>query len=136
MEQIRFNHKFDYKIYTNGIDDKSKALIPPMIIQPFVENSILHGINPKDSKSLLSIDITLVDSEYVITIIDDGIGRAASKAMKKDSSIKKESLGLKITEKRLQLLQQSLEKDLEIIDLYDIEGKAAGTKVLIKLVVS
>ncbi len=132
MEQIRFDNKFDFKIYTNGIAEVAKVIIPPMIIQPFAENAILHGIHPKEGRSHVSIDISLLDSKFVITIVDDGIGREASEKMKANSSLKKESLGMKITERRLQLLKNSMDKEFEVIDLYDINGEASGTKVVIR----
>ena len=129
LEQLRFKNKFDYRIDLEGDLPIEDQKIPPLIIQPFVENAILHGLNPLPTKGLLQIIIKVSDQQYHIQIIDNGIGRKASKEIKKNSILKKKSLGMKITQRRLELIQNSLSKSLTITDLADTYGHASGTQV-------
>ena len=134
MEQIRFEDKFDYEIKVPSEVNPSEIMIPPMLIQPFIENAILHGINPKDEQGKIILSFKKEMPFLVISVEDDGIGRANAKALKRDSVFKKESLGLSITQSRLDLADsKSHQAKLKIIDIYDDEKKAIGTRVLIWL---
>ncbi len=134
MEQIRFEDKFEFKIQlSEGISTHDISL-PPMLIQPYIENAILHGINPKESKGLIIVDIKRENRQLVITIQDDGIGRKVSQTLKAASVFKKKSLGMNITQTRLNLMtNQSQKANIEIIDLYDDQKNAVGTKVILRL---
>jgi hypothetical protein len=131
LERLRFDNKFDFNLEIEQNIQLSSVFLPPMIIQPFLENAILHGINPKVEHSTLSLFIYM--KEYLeIVIIDDGIGRAAASKLKTNNSLRKESLGQHITERRLELLTDSIEKKIEITDLNPGE-KYPGTKVIIRI---
>lgn len=129
IESLRFEIQFDYEI---KIPENIKALnisIPPMIIQPYIENAIWHGIsNRKEVKGKILICFEMIDDKLKCTIEDNGIGRAKTKELKPVTS-KKESLGMLITHQRLQHLHSALEMEIEpeIIDLH------TGTRVVIYL---
>lgn len=109
--------------------------IPPMIIQPFAENAIWHGLlNKEDGKSHLKIDFFMNEDnedELICEVTDNGIGRKRSAEIQ--SGVKRhKSKGISITKERLAQLSGH-EDPVQYIDLYDTEGKATGTKVRIFL---
>ncbi len=134
MEQIRFENKFDYEVNITENINKKELMIPPMLLQPYIENAILHGINPKEGKGKITLNFKAASPFLIIEIEDDGIGRQQSLQNKKDSVFKKKSLGLSITKARLDLADTPKHKaDLTIIDLVDEAGNGRGTKVIIRL---
>jgi len=134
MEQIRFENKFDYKVDAVKVIDSQQVMIPPMLIQPYIENAIIHGINPKEGRGKIELKLKLESPFLTIQIEDNGIGRERSMKLKKESVLKKKSLGLSITKSRLDLADTSNHKaDLKIIDLYNEEKKGVGTKVIIRI---
>jgi tetratricopeptide (TPR) repeat protein len=132
LEQLRFDKRFDYQININDVDDEF-TLVPPMLAQPYVENAILHGLASKTG-GLIKIDYKQSDEKITCTIDDNGIGRKASEALKKETKNKKSSLGIKVTQERIDLLSEERKLDLqiEIIDKYENET-ASGTKVIIEM---
>ncbi|MBI5540423.1 MAG: tetratricopeptide repeat protein [Bacteroidia bacterium] len=132
LEQKRFDGKFDFEIITDSKIDKNECKIPPMIFQPFVENSIWHGFMHKESNGMLLINLKLDDSGIMVicNIEDNGIGREKSKEINKNR-IKRESHGIEITNQRLSILNSLYNLDIQIIyfDLKDKEGNSSGTKV-------
>jgi len=131
LEQFRFEDKFDFNISVdpeipNGIN------IPPMLIQPHVENAILHGLNSKSGKGNLEIKIKSVNNTIVVEIIDDGIGR--EKAMQQRDVTKHKSMATDITKKRLEIINQNNSDNIiqsRVEDLKAINGEASGTRVII-----
>lgn len=130
LEVMRFNHKFEYSINVDKTIDQNYDRIPSMLIQPYVENSIIHGLLPKDGEGRIIIDLQRQGETILCTIEDNGIGREQSKEFKKNRVQQHKSMGMSITQERLDVLNSSLKSNLnaEIIDLYD-NGKPAGTKV-------
>jgi len=129
LEKLRLDEGFQYSLEIENRELLSQYNIPPLLLQPFAENAIWHGLIPSDKKEkLLNIKLDMTD-ELVITIEDNGIGRAAAKEMKNQNSFQK-SMGLKITEERLQLFNQTQELKLEMkfIDLNG-NGFSSGTAV-------
>jgi len=103
-----------------------------MLLQPYVENAILHGLTPKKEKGLLTIGIRHQDNFIVCTINDDGIGRKRSAEIKRTMpGTKHKSFGMKITEERLRILNEiSMSKhSVKIIDRENPDGTSAGTTV-------
>ena len=132
LEQMRFEDKFDYRIEIEGNVDLDYDIMPPMLLQPYVENAILHGLTPKKEKGLLVIGIRMEGQFIVCTITDNGIGRKKAAEIKRTMpGSKHKSMGMKITEERLRILNDiSLSQhSVKITDLEDDEGKAAGTRV-------
>lgn len=128
LEKLRFQGKFEYEIEVDEEIDYDVG-IPPMLIQPHVENAILHGIKPKEGKSFLSIRFILDDELLICEVEDNGIGRKASKKLPKRQDHR--SMATQINRDRIRLLRlsKSDEVDIQIIDLEN----PTGTKVIIKL---
>lgn len=103
-----------------------------MLIQPYLENAILHGINPKQGNGHISIMIKVVNQFIKISIIDDGIGREKSKTIQSlQPAARHKSLGMKITKDRVRILNSLHQSTLNvnIIDLYNEKNEAIGTQV-------
>ncbi|MFO8128755.1 MAG: two-component regulator propeller domain-containing protein [Bacteroidales bacterium] len=131
IEKLRFDNKFDYRIITDPEIDEEFIAIPPMIIQPYVENSILHGLINSPGKGKLRIEIKLVKDTIRVIIEDNGIGREASMKIKEVSGINRKSRGMMITKERLDLLNEQYKDkySVRVIDLKDTYGKSSGTRV-------
>lgn len=137
LEQIRFERCFEYTIDVADLDPASVE-VPPLIIQPFVENSILHGLLPLKEEGLLSIRIRKEGAMLHIVIADNGVGRKTAGEIKNQSGFKRRSHGMEITLKRIELFnkENGLREQVAIQDLYNEEGKPAGTSVAIPLAYS
>jgi ligand-binding sensor domain-containing protein/cellobiose-specific phosphotransferase system component IIA len=136
LEKMRFQEKFDYEIIVDEEIDKSGTLIPPMILQPFVENSIKHGIMPLDYKGEIRVEIFEKDDVTLqVSIIDNGIGIEASKKMKADRPSSHVSKGMLITQERLKLFANMTGKEyaIDISEVHKEGGEVGGTKVSISL---
>ncbi len=101
LQQMRFTHKFHYEVLTNQIKDQRSIQIPTMLLQPYVENAIIHGLMPLDSEGKLTLSLTLADDQLKVIIRDEGIGRANAATRNKSHS---KSMGISITEGRIDLL--------------------------------
>jgi tetratricopeptide (TPR) repeat protein len=135
LESIRFKDKFEFKITIDDEIDPLMHEIPTMLIQPYVENSICHGLIPKEGKGYVNIDLKL-NSEYILcTIEDNGIGREAAKERNQKRENNHNSLGTQITKSRLDLVNELYGTSLQTIytDLKDENGKPAGTRVEIHI---
>ena len=136
MEALRFDKKFTYEI---NIDNKLATdciEVPPLIIQPYVENAIWHGLLHKESSGHLSIRLHIADDSLLKCIIEDnGIGRKKAKELKSKTAVTRKSLGMELTENRLNLLNKhaELHASTDIIDLQDDNGNASGTKVILTI---
>jgi hypothetical protein len=126
LEQLRFTHPFKFIL---DIDEEldMETYIPTMLIQPYIENSIWHGLMPKESGGKLELIFKKVDSSIHVFIRDNGVGR-----QKKDASKKLHvSKGMSLTEQRIQTLESTSTKKFvtSVIDLKDEEGNPIGTEV-------
>lgn len=135
LEKIRFKDKFEYVI---NIDDEIDTLmykIPTMLIQPYVENSICHGLIPGEIKGLVKIDLKLKKDYISCTIEDNGIGREAAQEKKNKSEKNHNSLGTQIVNSRLDLVNTLYGTSLKTIysDLKNDKGEAIGTRVEIHI---
>lgn len=135
MERLRFKNSFDYSItFTNSIDIDN-IFVPPLLLQPFVENAIWHGLMHKQGAGRL--EITLSTSGKILTCIisDNGVGREKSAMLKSKSSSKEKSMGMRLTSERLALLNRNSEEktNFHFEDISDENGNVAGTKVILKL---
>ena len=135
MERLRFKNYFDYGItYLNAVDSDN-IFIPPLLLQPFCENAIWHGLMQKDGQGRLDIELSMHDNILNCIITDNGIGREKAEELKSKTAEKEKSMGLKITTERLALLnrEKGLQTFYEIEDLKDESGNATGTKVTLKI---
>lgn len=130
MELLRIKKDFSYTINSNDISDIE---IPPMLIQPYIENAIKHGLLHKPGEKKLIINMQLKNDVFVCEIIDNGIGRAKSEEIKQRQNKLYESFSGNSLHKRLAILKKHFGGDfgVEIIDLYDKENIAVGTKVIL-----
>jgi len=132
LEQLRFNNKFQYFITVDDEVDVYDVQLPPMLLQPFVENAILHGLRNKEGEDgKLEISFLEADDHLVCTIEDNGIGRKKSAELNVGKN--KKSLATSITKERIELLSKSLGERVtfSIVDLENDMGEAMGTKVVI-----
>lgn len=128
LQQLRFDHKFNYAVEVGEEVDATVAL-PPMFIQPFVENAILHGVVPKEGKGNILVTFELNDADELVCIIaDDGIGITESKKRKSIFETKKKSLAMTITEERKEILNSKNEEKIRI-HVHENSGEKSGTTV-------
>ncbi len=134
IEQIRFENKFDYHLEVDSTLDLDQFEIYPLLIQPYVENAILHGLYNKSGYGQLYIRLRPWRQGIEIEIEDNGVGREKARHIKEQNFPHQQSMGLKITENRLRLIyKHSDSKPFEIVDLYDADGSAAGTRCVLRL---
>ncbi len=136
LEAVRFDHQFEYKIKVDDELDVEVIKVPPLIIQPYAENAIWHGLMHKEEKGHLEIEIYEQDDDVLCCkITDDGIGRKKSAELKSKSASTHKSVGMRITADRIAILQQKKQSDttIKITDLVLPDGSAGGTEVLLKI---
>ncbi len=135
LESLRLNNKFLFEINISGNIEDSKIKIPPLIVQPYIENAIWHGIAPSQEKGEITIKLKQNKSFLYWTIQDNGIGINASKQEKKHRTNNKKSLALIITKERLRLLNSYMKNkySVSVTDLSDTNPYLHGTKVEIKM---
>lgn len=132
LENMRFNQRFDVEIRVDSSIDTEFTGIPPMIIQPYVENAIIHGLmNKKDGRCNLLIHMWQKEDYILCVVEDNGIGRENAMKIKEKSGLRQKSQGIIITRERLEILNSQLKNKIsvEITDIKDAEGNAAGTRV-------
>ncbi len=135
LEALRFSNKFSYHIAIDEDINRDSVEIPSMLLQPYVENAIVHGLLNKATNGNLQIRIRSSNNTLICTIEDNGIGREAAAAIKGKKLLSHESLGIRMTEERMQMLERITDKRVKIVvyDLKDEAGAAAGTKVQIEI---
>jgi tetratricopeptide (TPR) repeat protein len=133
LEQLRFNKKFEFSIHTSEAIEDDMAL-PPLLIQPFVENAILHGVVPKEGDGTIDIRFDVVGNQLSCTIQDDGIGFTRSKALKEKSVTAHQSMALEITRKRLEIIEATTagKANVTIREIFE-NNAVTGTKVTLLL---
>ena len=129
LEHNRFKDKFDYVMY---VDEKIKIdnfSIPPMLLQPYIENAIWHGLRYKKEKGRLKISMCQQTTNTIlITVEDDGVGRKKSMEMKTKHQLKQKSKGISTIENRISILN-SMYKDKIVVTVADVFEDGSGTKV-------
>ncbi|MBT8393680.1 MAG: tetratricopeptide repeat protein [Bacteroidia bacterium] len=136
IENIRFSNEINYKTTISSNVDLDAIKVPSLILQPFLENALWHGLSSKIEDKTINLDITKENGSFiVITITDNGIGRKEAQRIKRNKLLKRKSVGLAITNERLANFYKEHDKDfnVEIKDLYDDNGNALGTKVIITI---
>ncbi len=132
LEHFRFQDKFEYEIYIDPTIDVTSYMIPPMLLQPYIENAVWHGLRYKKEKGMLSIRMEQRDAAIIeIMITDDGIGRAASRQLKTANQKKQKSKGMSNIQERIQILNRMYKGkvDVTISDVYPTHG----TQVVLRL---
>lgn len=135
LEHRRCNNKFDYSIDVANNIDSSLVLLPPMLMQPYIENAIWHGLQQKEGRGILIVDIQLQKENVLIcTIQDNGIGRRKAEELRTGSGRKSLSYGMHITQQRLNMTVAGGKfGHVTVEDLYDQNEEAAGTKIILEI---
>jgi sensor histidine kinase YesM len=131
LQKVRFSDKFDYSVEVDERIDPENTFIPPMLGQPFIENSIEHGIKNKDSKGHIWIRFIAKNGNICYSIEDDGVGRKKAQEVLRSKNREHKSLATEITRERIRVLNRRQKKKLimEILDLKSPDGQASGTRV-------
>ena len=127
LEKLRFGEKMTYNISVEDEIDAEETMIPSMLLQPFVENAIWHGIMPQENGGAIHIDITQHGNEIVVQIIDDGTGIDNSRKNKASTHV---SRGMQITQERVSLLNKNKKG---LISINSKQTGDSGTKVTVKI---
>ncbi len=135
LERLRFKNAFNYSITFVNTIEASTIFIPPLLMQPFVENAIWHGLMHKDGKGNLDIKLSVEGKILHCIITDNGIGRQQAVLLKSKSAERNKSMGVQITVERLAMLGQLSNENtfFDIEDMQDERGSASGTKVVLKI---
>lgn len=133
LEQLRFHNKFEFTIKSSDKVEFNMGL-PPLLIQPFVENAILHGVVPKNGNGRIDVSFDVQDDQLICMVTDNGIGLAESKLLKENSVTAHKSMALEITKKRLQIMESKTSKSAKI-EIRELEHNNIknGTQVTLKL---
>ncbi|MCQ2308580.1 MAG: histidine kinase [Bacteroidales bacterium] len=132
LEKLRLNERFDYKVIVDDNIQLNKVEIASMLLQPFAENAVIHGLAYKAADGMLKIEVRKVSAGSILFVIEDnGIGRVKAAQIRKELGKTEKSHATSITRQRLEILNEVSkgEYSVKINDLYDADGNACGTKV-------
>lgn len=136
LEEMRFKGKFSYEINCENIDT-DEVFIPSMLLQPFIENAIIHGVLPNESEDgLITVEVKREQNNLLIQIQDNGVGINNSIKSKENDQGDHRSQGMEITAKRIDLIKKISNKGFEIIGPFQfggIDSDILGTKVILKV---
>ena len=136
LEQMRFQDKFSYEVNIDPNIEPQSIKIPSMLLQPFIENSIWHGILPANKPGNIKVNVLKEGNKLIITVVDDGIGIDISIAQKKGKEQHHESKGMQLTKGRIDLISKVSNRDCAIkgpYQIYNSNNEVAGTEVSIVL---
>ena len=136
IENIRFSNEIDFKITVDEDLCPSNIKIPSLALQPFLENSLWHGLSPKEGRKMIHLNVKRKNDSHVsIEIEDNGVGRGAAEANKENRVLKRKSVGIRITKERLANFSKDYQNkfDVDIVDLFDLDGSPKGTKVILDI---
>lgn len=136
LENIRFEDKIEFRVENQDELNLTQFLIPPFLLQPLLENAIWHGLSLKEGKRELIIRIKQIrPAELQIEVEDNGIGRERAMELKSKKVFQRDSLGMKLSKDRLRLFAQKRDQayGMEVLDLYDADGEAAGTRLVLRI---
>ncbi|MBD2704461.1 histidine kinase [Spirosoma sp. BT702] len=136
LEAMRFKHKLQFSIQVDPAIDQRFIRIPPLLLQPYVENAIWHGLMHKPEGGTVSVDVTQPQESLLhIEITDDGVGRQQASELKSKSAGKYKSFGMQVTADRIRMINQlyNTQAQAQIVDLVDSFGEPGGTQVILKI---
>jgi sensor histidine kinase YesM len=135
LEAMRFKEKLQYNIHVDKDVEIDYIEIPPLLLQPYVENAIWHGLMHKEEGGKIDVDITMVNAKTTlqINITDNGIGRRRSAELKSKTATAHKSYGMKVTSERLELINHMYKTgaEVKIFDLTDENNNSTGTTIII-----
>ncbi|WP_084148738.1 tetratricopeptide repeat-containing sensor histidine kinase [Arenibacter latericius] len=136
IENIRFSNEINFTIIIDDPIDPHNVKIPSLILQPFLENALWHGLSTKEGEKNIELRVSRENGNYIqIAITDNGVGRTASERIKKNKVLKRKSVGIDITKERLANFSKDFEHSfqVEIKDLYSPEKEPLGTQVILHI---
>lgn len=134
LERFTRGESFDYEFILTDDIETELLEVPPMMIQPFIENSIIHGLKELPRRGRITVSFSLDDTTLICSIEDNGIGREAAASNKAQQDNRHKSTALIVTQERLdRMSQDGGESSLEFIDLKDGDGNATGTRVVLRI---
>ncbi|WP_275315077.1 tetratricopeptide repeat-containing sensor histidine kinase [Tenacibaculum bernardetii] len=136
IENIRFSNAIVYEEKISSIVNLEVIKIPPLILQPFLENAIWHGLSSKKGDKKVVLSVEKISDEFVqIDIVDNGIGRKEAFRIKSNKTLNRKSIGIDLTKERLMNFSSQFQNDYSLVyvDLLDESGNVKGTKVSLKL---
>jgi ligand-binding sensor domain-containing protein len=135
LEKLRFKEKMDYIIEVDPAVNDDTYIIPPMLIQPYVENSMRHGLRHKlEGKGYIHIKFSKKGDRLSVTVEDNGIGRKKAAGFKTREHIEYQSKGMSLTADRIRMMNAKYNDSIliDVIDLEDITGQSTGTRVIME----
>lgn len=136
MEKMRYGNIFNYEIFTDKAIETNKTEIPSLLLQPYVENSLRHGIRYKENGGgKINIRFSMKENILYCSIKDNGVGRKRAAELKSKNHIEYQSKGMGLTEKRIELLNKINKSHIaiEVVDIISDDGNAAGTEIIVKI---
>jgi len=136
IENIRFSNEIDFRVRVDDDIDPHTIKIPSLILQPFLENALWHGLSSKTGEKKIGLHVSKDHNDFIhIAITDNGIGRAAAEKIKQNKVLKRKSVGIEITKERLKNFSKDFQNsfDVEFVDLYDADENSIGTKVVLHI---
>lgn len=136
IENIRFSNEIDFTVNIEEGIDPHLIKIPSLILQPFLENALWHGLSSKQGEKKVSLEVSREGSDFIqIAIIDNGVGREAAEDLRQRKILKRKSVGIEITKERLANFSKDYQNsfEIEIIDLFDENQNPSGTKVILHI---
>ena len=134
LEQLRAPDKFEFRLEISSDVHPYRVSIPPLLLQPYIENAILHGLMPlKEKKGLLMLSIQKKNNKLACIIEDNGIGRKKAEELKQKKQTMHKSMGLSVTKERLEIINSLHigEASVEVEDKFDINNEPEGTRVTV-----
>jgi tetratricopeptide (TPR) repeat protein len=136
IENIRFSNEINFKINISDDIDVHTVKIPSLILQPFLENALWHGLSSKEGAKNITLDVTSGEDGFInIAVTDNGVGRDKAEKIKEGKVLKRKSIGIDITKERLANFSKDYQNSfhVEIIDIYDNANLPSGTKILLHI---
>jgi LytS/YehU family sensor histidine kinase len=130
MQQLRFQQSFDYQIYIDPQLNPEQVLVPPMFVQPLVENALEHGLLHKAGKGIVKVQYLLKGDKLLLEVEDNGVGREEAARIKHTIQPEYASLATKITQERLATVNRYKNKKIAftVVDVVDVNHIVQGTK--------
>lgn len=136
LEAMRFKHKVRFAIQISPNIDQQFIRIPPLLLQPYVENAIWHGLMHKSEGGTVVVEVSQrLDNLLHIEIIDDGVGRQRAGQLKSKSAGKQKSFGMQVTAERTRMINElyNIQTQTQVLDLMDSFGNPCGTKIILQI---
>jgi ligand-binding sensor domain-containing protein len=135
LEQLRFSNKFDFSITTDKFLDTNRVYVPPMLLQPYVENAVWHGLLHMETRGKIEVSAHKNGQHILFKIQDNGVGRKKAAEYKSSFTPQNQSVGMSITADRIAIIKRLYSSDakITITDLHIADHKPAGTRVTILL---